>query len=93
MIEKEKNLEKKLASSVKSSGGLCLKLLSAHINGLPDRLCLFKNSRMLFVEVKSTGKSPEKIQKFIHRKLRDMGFDVRTVENSEQIKQIIKDYE
>jgi hypothetical protein len=25
--------------------------------------------------------------------LRGMGFDVRTVENSEQIKQIIKDYE
>ena len=92
MIEKEKNLEKRLSSSVKSSGGLCLKLLSAHINGLPDRICLFKNSRILFVEVKSTGKTPRRIQTYMHKRIRELGFDSRVVETSEQIDQIIKDY-
>ena len=93
MKEREKNLERKLDSSLKSIGGLCLKLPSIHISGLPDRMCLFPEGRILFVEVKSTGMKPRKIQKVIHDKLRKLGFDVEILDSTEKLNQIMKDYE
>lgn len=92
-IESEKLIEKKLTNKVKASGGWCLKLLSAHITGLPDRLCLFSGGRILFVELKTTNKKPRKIQLFIHNKLRALGFRVEVVDTSEQIESIIREYE
>ena len=84
-IESEKLLERKLCSKMEGLGGWCLKLLSAHITGLPDRLCLFSGGRILFVELKTTGKKPRKIQLFTHNKLRSLGFRVEVVDTSEQI--------
>ena len=92
-IESEKLIEKKLTNEVKALGGWGLKLLSAHIMGLPDRLCLFPGGRILFVELKTTGKKPRKIQTFVHNKLRSLGFRVEVVDTSEQIKRLIREYE
>lgn len=93
-IESEKTLERSLKNSVEVKlKGWCLKLLSAHITGLPDRLCLFPGGRILFVELKTTGKRPRKIQLFMHRKIRALGFRVEVVDTPEQIKKIIEEYE
>lgn len=93
-IESEKTLERSLKNSVEVKlKGWCLKLLSAHITGLPDRLCLFPGGRILFVELKTTGKRPRKIQLFIHNKLRGLGFRVEVVDTAEQIETIINEYE
>lgn len=94
LIEKEKSLEKQLKICIEQRlKGLCLKLLSAHITGLPDRLCLIPRGRIFFVELKTTGKKPRKIQLFMHRKIRALGFRVEVVDTSEQIEKIIKEYE
>ena len=92
-IESEKLIEKKLTNEVKALGGWCLKLLSAHITGLPDRLCLFPGGRILFVELKTTNKKPRKIQLFMHRKIRGLGFRVEVIDSSEQIKKLVQEYE
>ena len=93
-IECEKKLERSLKNSVEIKlKGMCLKLLSAHITGLPDRLCLFPGGRILFVELKTTDKKPRKIQLFMHRKIRALGFRVEVVDTSEQIESIIREYE
>ena len=56
-IESEKQLERLLKSTVElTMHGLCLKLLSQHMIGLPDRLCLLPKGKAFFVEVKTTGK-------------------------------------
>lgn len=93
-IESEKTLERSLKNSVEGKlKGWCLKLLSAHITGLPDRLCLLPGGRILFVELKTTGKKPRKIQIFVHNKLRALGFRVEVVDTSEQIERLIREYE
>jgi hypothetical protein len=93
-IESEKKLERSLKSAVESKlKGLSLKLLSAHITGLPDRLCLIPGGRLFFAEIKTTNKKPRKIQLFMHRKLRELGFKVEVIETTEQIQNIIRDYE
>lgn len=93
-IESEKTLERLLKKCVeKELKGYCLKLLSVHITGLPDRICLIPGGKVFFAEIKTTKQKPRKIQLVIHRKLRDLGFRVEVIETSEQIKNIIRDYE
>lgn len=92
-IESEKQLELSLKSTVESTmKGFCLKLLSQNIIGLPDRLCLLPGGRVFFVEVKTTGKKPRKIQQYIHEKLRSLGFRVYVLDSSRGINTILRDY-
>lgn len=92
-IESEKQLERSLKSTVElTMRGLCLKLLSQHMIGLPDRLCLLPGGKAFFVEVKTTGKKPRKIQEFIHNKLRALGFQVYVLDSSKVLHIILTDY-
>lgn len=89
----ENSIEKRLVTEVERVGGWCLKLPAIHNAGLPDRICLFPGGRILFVELKAPGKKPRKIQLFMHRKIRALGFRVEVADTPEQIKKIIKEYE
>lgn len=92
-IESEKQLERSLKNTVENvMGGLCLKLLSQHMTGLPDRLCLIPGGKAFFVEVKTTGKKPRKVQEFVHGKLRSLGFRVYVLDSSPVLHTILTDY-
>ena len=93
MIESEKKLELMLSKEIKIVGGWSIKLLSTHLTGLPDRLCLFPGGRLLFIELKTTNKKPRKIQISVHNKLKNLGFRVEVIDNSENLKKLIKSYE
>lgn len=93
VIESEKQLERSLKSVVENTmNGFCLKLLSQHITGLPDRLCLLPKGKIFFVEVKTTGKKPRKIQSYIHERLRSLGFRVYVLDSSQVLHTILTDY-
>lgn len=92
-IESEKALEKKLSKEIEKLGGWSIKLLSTHITGLPDRLCLLPGARLFFAEIKTTKEKPKRIQSLIHRKIQRLGFRVEVIDNSEKIKELIRDYE
>lgn len=87
-VEFEKVIEKKIVAKVKSLGGWSIKMLSTHITGLPDRLCLLPGGKVLFVEVKTTGKKPTKIQERVHDRIRGLGFKVLVIDNSLDIDKI-----
>jgi hypothetical protein len=93
VIESEKLIEKNLCREVKKIGGWSIKLLSTHLTGLPDRLCLLPGGRLFFIELKTTKKKPTKIQLLIHRKLTRLGFDVYVADSTEVILNILKCYE
>ena len=85
----EKTIEKKLTDAVKKRGGLALKFVSPGMNGMPDRLVLMPDACMAFVEVKAPNKKPRPLQKARHKKLRELGFKVYILDDSEQIGGII----
>jgi len=92
-IESEKRLEQSLKRIVENGmKGFCIKLLSQHLTGLPDRLCLIPEGKAFFVEVKTTGKKPRKIQSYIHQKLRSLGFRVYILDSSQVLHTILTDY-
>lgn len=77
----EKYIERKLVQGIQARGGLCIKLICDQMTGLPDRLCLLPRGLIYFVEVKSTGKKPRKIQKAVHAKLKELGFKVIVIDS------------
>lgn len=87
--ESEKAIERKLVELVKANGGMCIKLLCDQLIGLPDRLCLFPNHRLAFIELKTTGKKPRKIQLYIHNRLRALGFRVEVIDTIKGVEQFI----
>jgi len=90
LIESEKVLEKKLSEAIKKAGGLSIKLISIHFIGLPDRLCLLPKGRLFFIEMKTTGKKPSKIQTIVHAKLDALGFPVLIIDTTQKINGFIK---
>jgi hypothetical protein len=93
MIESEKLLETKLKNGTEKMGGWCIKMLSTHLTGLPDRVCLFPGGIIFFAEIKTTKKKAKKIQILVHHKIRKLGFDVHLIDTSAQINQILKNIE
>lgn len=86
---KEKEIEKKFIDTVKKCGGIAPKFVSPGFDGMPDRLVLFPNGMMGFVEVKAPGKKPRPLQKARHRLLMKLGFKVFVLDDIEQIGGII----
>ncbi len=85
----EKQIEQALIRQVTKCGGLCLKWISPGYDGVPDRICLFGDGKIGFVEVKRPGAKPQKIQQIRHKQLRDLGFQVFVLDDPADIHGII----
>lgn len=90
-VDSEKVVERKLVELVKINGGMCIKLLCDQLIGLPDRMCLFPGHKMVFVELKTTGRKPKRIQMYMHNKLRALGFRVEVIDTVESVINFVDD--
>lgn len=77
---REAKIELELKEKTEQLGGICLKCSSPGMNGIPDRIVLYRG-RIWFVEVKAPGKRPRKLQEYIHKQIKAQGFDVRTLDS------------
>ena len=93
MADSEKVIERKLVEQIKLHKGLSIKLLSDYITGLPDRLCLLPGGKLIFVELKSTGKKPRRSQLYMHMLLRRLGFRVEVIDTLQGLDIFIKSIE
>ena len=91
LIMREKEIERKLVRAVKEVGGICPKLVSPGMDGMPDRMVLLPRCRIGFVEVKAPGKDPRPLQTNRHRILRKLGFPVFVLDDPERIPTIIEE--
>lgn len=85
----EKVFERTFSKYVNDNGGIAVKLLSPFVNGLPDRLYLLPGGRALFVEFKSTGEKPTRIQEHIIGRIRKLSFTVLVVDSPETYKNAV----
>lgn len=88
-IDSEKDIERRLVELVKINNGMCIKLLCDQLTGLPDRMCLFPGHRIIFVELKTTGRKPKRIQVYIHNKLKALGFRVEVIDTIKGVEDFI----
>lgn len=87
--DSEKALERSLVEKIRQRGGLCLKLQGNMYAGIPDRLILLPGGRVVFVELKSEGIKPRKLQLIRHEELRALGFKVFVIDTHEKLTQFL----
>jgi Holliday junction resolvase len=83
--ESEKTLEARLVREIEARGGMALKYTSQFHRGIPDRIILTPAGKVHFVELKSTGKKPTKLQIHAMNKLLYLGFDVCVIDRTEHL--------
>ena len=52
-------------------------------------MCLFPGGIIIFVELKTTGEKPRKIQLAVHKKLRELGFRVEVIDTIEDVENLV----
>ena len=87
MTELEKDLEAVLTNKVRAAGGMCLKWNCPGWVGVPDRIILLPEGRVIFAELKKpkTGRVAP-LQKWWNEKLTKLGFTALFIRNREDLK-------
>ena len=87
--ESEKTLEARLVREIEARGGMALKYTSQFHRGIPDRICLIPPGILTFVELKSTGQKPTKLQEHAMEKLTSLGFDCLVIDTTEKLEEYL----
>lgn len=81
----EKAIEAYLVRKVKDLGGVCLKYSNPGVVGYPDRVVLLPGGFVVWVELKSKGRKPNRVQQLRIDQLREMGHNVAVVDGKDQV--------
>jgi hypothetical protein len=88
----EKDIENKGCAYGKSTGWTCMKFTSPARRSVPDRMCLHDFGTIIFIEYKRFGEKPTEAQKKEHRRLRARGFKVFVIDNVEDAKRVLDQF-
>ena len=88
--ESEKTLEARLVREIEARGGMALKYTSQYHRGIPDRICLLPGGVTIFVELKSTGQKPTKLQQHAIAKLSGLGFWCAVISRTETLEKLLE---
>ena len=77
MLEKE--IEAKMRKKFKAGNVIFIKFTSPSLTGVPDRIVITPQGKIIFVELKKDGGIISARQKFVHKILRGRHVDVRAV--------------
>lgn len=77
----EKEIEKYLVQQAKKLGLLCLKYSNPNMAGYPDRLLVLPGGCVAWIELKSRGRKPTKLQEIRIAELEAMGHTVAVIDN------------
>lgn len=86
----EKAIERYLVEQARQNGLPCLKYSNPNMVGYPDRLLVLRGGSVVWVELKSRGRKPTKIQQMRVAELTAMGHSVRVIDNKADIDELIK---
>lgn len=87
----EKGIEAGLRRKVEKHGGLCLKFTSPGHDGVPDRLIITGDGRVIFVELKQATGRLSPIQKYMIDRMRKHGADVRVAYGVKGVNELIEE--
>ncbi|MEQ1962564.1 VRR-NUC domain-containing protein [Xenorhabdus khoisanae] len=85
---REDVIERHLVNEVKKAGGIAYKFVSPGRRGVPERIVVLPNGRVVFVECKAPGEKPRSDQLREHERLRALGQKV-VVLDSKNVEKIL----
>lgn len=86
----EKDIERRMVQMIKKRGGLCYKFVSPNNPGVPDRIVITPDGRVIFVELKTEIGRLANIQKWQLDEMRKRGADVRVIKGWPAVKEFIE---
>ena len=89
----EKAIEAYLVKKTKEANLMWLKYSNANVTGYPDRLICLPFGQVIWVELKSKGKKPTKLQQIRHKELTDIGHQVRVISSKLEVDELMWDIE
>lgn len=87
----ESKVESYLVKRLAEIGIECKKFVPDYDNGMPDRLILLPDRRVIWAELKTDGGKLSELQKYQHIQLRDAGQDVRVIWTKRQADNLVKE--
>ena len=91
MKESETNIEKYVVKAVKQLGGFAIKGNTVNSKGYPDRVIHLPGGKIGFLELKSEGLKPKKLQQHWLNKLSDLGFKAGYADTKAKAETFIKE--
>lgn len=88
---KESQIEQRLVRMVRDRGGLCLKFVSPGNPGVPDRIILTADGRVVFVELKTEVGRLSSIQKWQLSEFLNRGADVRVLKGLDEVNAFVEE--
>lgn len=89
---REKDIEKILVNGVKDAGGRAYKWVSPGNNGVPDRIVILPEGRIVFVELKTESGTLSSLQRVQIKRLRELGQTVEIVKGVRGVIQFFEEY-
>ena len=88
---RERTVEQHLADGLKRIGVPCVKFIPDLLRGMPDRIIMLPDERVIWCELKTKGGSLEPIQMVRHRELRQAGQRVEVVWSTGEADKLIEE--
>lgn len=85
----ESRIEKRLKKEIELIGGKALKFISPGTAGVPDRIVLLPEGKIIFVELKAPNEKMRKIQELRKKQLEKLGFRVETIDSVEGVMDLV----
>ena len=87
----EKEIERRMARSVKARGGLSYKFVSPNAPGVPDRIVVAPGGAVWFVELKTEAGRVSALQRSHLTKLENRGANVRVLFGARAVEDFISE--
>lgn len=87
----ESKIEKYLKKEIELLSGKALKFVSPGTSGVPDRIVLLPQGKIIFVELKAPGEKPRPMQEYRIKELKALGFRVEIIDSIEGVNNFAKE--
>lgn len=85
----EQKIERRLKKEIELIGGKALKFVSPGVSGVPDRIVLLPEGRIIFVELKAPGEKLRPIQETRKKQFEKLGFIVKVIDSLDGVSSFI----
>lgn len=88
----EKDIEKLFTAEIKKAGGKAYKFISPGNDGVPDRIVMLPDGRIVFVELKTDTGKLSRLQELQCRQIAELGQTVRVLHGLAEVRDFFLEF-